>query len=176
MPWAEVKAISQLAHIAEFNVRLDIMPDEGTDAERKRFISRKIAHLTQTLKRRGRRHVGVTVHEKTATADLHGHHLFRLEPSDFDILASYDGTIIRPLKFRRDQREEKVNYATKQRVALPPDFEKTIKHRRQRGVAFRGKRVSYTEAALALMAPARGPVTRENAVMELAQHQRGAWA
>lgn len=151
LEWGVVKQISALAHDAQFNVRLDIMPPSGTDAQRKRFISRKVAHLGQSLKRRGRNHVGVTVYEKRPGIDLHGHHLVRIEPKDLDLLQQYRDAIVKPLKFSRREINDKVDYATKQRLPLSPEFEKNCSHQRQAGSAIRGPRASYTAAARSII-------------------------
>lgn len=147
LQWKTVKEISALAHEAEFNVRLDIMPRSGTDAERKRSVSRVVAHLGQALKRRGREHIGVTTYEKSDTVDLHGHHLTRIEPKDRDLIAKYDGSVTHVITFPARERADRVNYATKQRLPFSPEYEKNSPHKRQAGAPIKGPRVSYTGAA-----------------------------
>jgi hypothetical protein len=145
LKWSDVRDISALAHCASYNVLLHIMPMTGTDAERKRHIARIVAHLGQALQRRGQEHLGTTVYEKKDDADLHGHHLCRIEKGNECVLAKYDGYIVRVeiiLKLY-----ERVAYVTKQRRSLPPEFEKVVAHWRQGGMPIKGPRFSHTRAA-----------------------------
>ena len=81
LKWREVKNILALARSARFNVILHIMPADGTDAERKRFVAKTVGHLGQALKRRGQEHSGVTIYEKGPTAGLFNALDWRLERS-----------------------------------------------------------------------------------------------
>ncbi len=143
--WRDVRDISALAHRAGYNVLLHIMPVSGNDAERKRFIAQKVAHLGQALHRRGQEHVGTTVYEKQPGADLHGHHLCRVEKSNERVLANYDGYIIDVEPIPRSKLAERIAYVTKQRRPLPPGL--VVAHQRQRGMPIRGPRFSHTRAA-----------------------------
>lgn len=145
--WWDVKDISALAHRAGYNVLLHIMPVNGNDAERKRFLAQTVAHLGQALHRRGQEHVGTTVYEKQPGVDLHGHHLCRVEKGNERVLANYDGYIIDVELIPRSKLAERIAYVTKQRRPLPPGLEKVVAHQRQRGMPIRGPRFSHTRAA-----------------------------
>lgn len=151
LTWSEVKDISSVAHAARFNTFLDIMPVSGTDQQRKRYCTLVVARLGQSLKRRGRQHVGITTYEKSSVASLHAHHMCRLEKRDWDLLTRYDGEIVRADTFPLSRVGQVVRYRTKQRLPLSPDFEKHTNHRRQRGSPIRGRRASFTKAALTLL-------------------------
>lgn len=148
LTWAEVKEISALAHRVGFNAVLDIMPTEGNDAQRKRYISRLTARFGQSLHRRGADHVGVTIYEKSDSVDLHGHHLCHIDRANMDVLDNaQSGDVVRARAFSRSEQRDVVGYCTKQRLPLPPAAEKAIKHRREKGAAIRGPRWSPTKAA-----------------------------
>jgi hypothetical protein len=151
LAWSEVKDVTNVAHAARFNTYLDIMPVAGTDQQRKRYCALVVARLGQSLKRRGRQHVGVTTYEKSSTASVHGHHMCRLERCDWDLLQRYDGHIIRAGTFPLGRLGKVVSYRTKQRLPLSPDFEERTNHRRQRGAPIRGRRASFTNAARTLL-------------------------
>lgn len=147
LPWQDVKDISALAHRAGYNVLLHIMPVNGNDAERKRFIAQTVAHLGQALQRRGQEHLGTTVYEKQPGVDLHAHHLCRVEKGNERVLANYDGYVVHVELIPRSKLAERIAYVTKQRRPLPPEFEKVVGHQRQRGMPIRGPRFSHTRAA-----------------------------
>jgi len=147
LKWSDVRDISALAHCANYNVLLHIMPMTGTDAERKRHIARIVAHLGQALQRRGQEHLGTTVYEKKDDADLHGHHLCRIEKGNECVLAKYDGYIVRVEIIPRLKLYERVAYVTKQRRPLAPELEKVSTHRRQRSLPIKGPRFTHTKAA-----------------------------
>lgn len=156
LPWQVVKDIHDLAHRADYNAILNIMPQTGTPPERKRFVSRTVARLGQSLHRCGKAHSGTTIYEQTATADLHGHHLFHLDPEDRDILAKYDSIVVLAQTFTGRDRPRVVSYCTKQRVSLPPEHEAKlcngpVRHLRQRSLPIRGRRVSHTKLALGIL-------------------------
>ena len=147
LKWVDIEDISALAHRANCNVLLHIMPTTGNDAERKRFIANVIAHLGQALHRRGQEHVGTTVYEKQPGVDLHGHHLCRVEKANKRVLANYDGYVIDVELVPRSKLGERVAYITKQRRPRPPELEKVSTHRRQRSLPIKGPRFSHTGAA-----------------------------
>ena len=124
LAWSEVKGVSSVAHSARFNTYLDIMPVSGTDQERKRYCALIVARLGQSLKRRGRQHVGVTTYEKSSVASLHAHHMCRLEKCDWDLLQRYDGEIVRADTFPLSRLSQVVRYRTKQRLPLSPEVRK----------------------------------------------------
>ena len=144
---AIVRDISDLAHHADFNVMITIMPIGGTDADRKRCISREVAHLGQAFKRRGQLHVGVTIYEKSSTADLHGHHVCHVDKANLELLKKFDGKVVHVRLFQAGGRADVIAYCTKQRLPQAPGFERTIGHRREKGMSIRGPRWSTTLAA-----------------------------
>jgi hypothetical protein len=152
LTWTEVKDISRLAHAADFNVYLDIMPCEGSDQQRKRWCVDVVRKLGQSLKRRGRPHIGVTTFEKSSAASLHGHHICRIEKRDFDLLDRYSNETIVARSFVRSRLSQVVAYRTKQRLPLSPTFEAVTNHQRQKGAPIRGRRASFTRAAREFLA------------------------
>lgn len=153
----ERRRLSSFAHAIEANCLITVMPDTGDDRQRKRSISRTIANVGRDLKRRGRPHYGVTIHEKTFDADLHAHHLCWLDPTDRSITEKFDGSIVNVVFFTARQRAEMTAYASKQRRWLHPEAEARAKkclgrcYKYQKGAPFVGQRVSWTKAAKALM-------------------------
>jgi hypothetical protein len=127
----------------------------STDQERKRDLSRKIAHLGQAIKGRGRtprqaHFVGVTTYEKKLSSVLHAHMLVHVE--DFAFAEQWaDGDIIKVIR----ARPRHLPYLTKQRLPLSPDFEATCRHRRQAGEKIVGARLSFNADAKALIAAQR---------------------
>lgn len=147
LKWSDVTDISALAHHASLNVLLHIMPTTGSDGERKRHIALLVARLGQALHRRGKEHVGTTVYEKQMNADLHAHHMCRIEKCDECVLANYDGYVVDVERVPRSKLYERVAYITKQRRPLAPELEKVSTHRRQRSLPIKGPRFSHTRAA-----------------------------
>ena len=131
------------------NVLVTINPGcDNDDAERKRYCSRKIAHLGQALKRRGQPHIGVTTFEKELQGELHAHHLLHVRPQNFDVLARIaDGISIH---FRTAAMTDPA-YITKHRLPGSPEFEAYAGHKRRRGAKITGQRVHYTQAAKTLL-------------------------
>jgi hypothetical protein len=96
LKWAQVKAVFEFAKLAQqerlsLNAFFTVKPDRrcSTDQERKRDISKKIAHLGQAIKGRGRaprqiHFVGITVYEKERSGILHAHLLVRVEADGED--------------------------------------------------------------------------------------------
>jgi hypothetical protein len=151
--WSDVKAIFELASVAGlrgfgFTHFISIMPAGGSDMERKRVCSRVIAHLGQAIHRRGHPHIGVTVYEK-GCADLHAHHLVHVPRGEEKLLAHLSN---RPTRRVRRAAPTDVGYITKERLPLPPEFEKRVSHWRKKGALLPGKRWSATKGALALLA------------------------
>jgi hypothetical protein len=139
------------------NTFFTVKPDRrcSTDQERKRDISKKIAHLEQAIKGRGRaprqiHFVGVTVYEKKRSGVLHAHLLVRVE--DFAFAKQWaDGEIINV----RRAKPYHLAYITKQRLPLSPNFEATCEHFRQAGEKIVGVRLSFSADAKALIAAQR---------------------
>jgi hypothetical protein len=129
----------------------------STDQERKRDLSRKIAHLGQAIKGRGRtprqtHFVGVTAYEKKLSGVLHAHMLVHVEDLAFAEEWA-DGDTINVKRAKPCH----LNYITKQRRPLSPDFEATCGHSRQRSEKIIGARLSYSADAKALIAAQRSP-------------------
>jgi hypothetical protein len=137
-------------------------PRDVADADGKRQISRKVAHIGQGLKRNGQDHVGVTVFEKEK-GDLHGHHLFFAEQKNFGLVDGWcegkGGAIhIRPADATA------VDYVIKQRLHQKPEFERDLREKRLKywkpvkGELIEGPRVSLTRHAARLLETVK-PVT-----------------
>lgn len=157
LSWDNVKDAKYLTMKYRLNVSLDIMPPEGTDIERKRYIAKKVAHIAEAIKRRrGKAPITVIVFEKGGPQNrsLHGHVLMRVERRDYDIIdRKADGVIIKAAFLNTAAaREAKANYITKQRRPLSPDFEARQQHRYERNPApVPGKRISFCKYAKALL-------------------------
>ena len=162
LTWAQVKEVFELAQLARragvpLNAFVTIKADKrcSTDQERKRDLSRKIAHLGQAIKGRGRtprqaHFVGVTTYEKKLSSVLHAHMLVHVE--DFAFAEQWaDGDIIKVIR----ARPRHLPYLTKQRLPLSPDFEATCGHRRQPSEKIVGVRLSFSAGAKALIAAQR---------------------
>jgi hypothetical protein len=160
LPWKDVKRIDALAHEAErcgcrLTHLITVMPDPGDDMGRKRECARIVAHLGQSLKRHGKPHVGVTVYEKSAGADLHAHHLVHIPRGEFALVERLHAP---PMVHVRRSAPTDIGYITKERRPLPPEVEAHVKHRRKKGAPIPGKRWTATSAALELItenAPAK---------------------
>jgi hypothetical protein len=155
-----VKRIHALAHEAErcgcrLTHLITVMPDTGADMERKRECARIVAHLGQALKRHGKQHVGVTVYEKSAGADLHAHHLVHIPRGELALVERLHNL---PKVHVRPTVLTDIGYITKERRPLPPEVEAHVNHRRKKGAPIPGKRWTATSAALELItenAPAK---------------------
>jgi hypothetical protein len=155
LKWAQVKEVFEFAKLARqvgfsLNAFVTIKADWrcSTDQERKRDISRKIAHLGQAIKGRGRtprqiHFVGVTTHEKERNGVLHAHLLVHVQLADGDAIH-----VIRA-------RPRHLAYITKQRLPFSPEVEATHWHRRQPSERVVGVRLSFTSDAKALITAQR---------------------
>jgi hypothetical protein len=162
LKWAQVKEVFEFAKLARqeglpLNAFFTIKAGWrcSTDQERKRDISRKIAHLGQAIKGRCQaprqiHFVGVTVYEKERSGVLHAHMLVRVEDFAF-AKQKADGDIInvtwaKPYHLR---------YITKQRVPFGPGIDTTHWHRRQSSEKIVGVRLSFSMDAKALITAQR---------------------
>lgn len=152
--WGEVQQVFEFVKVARtarnpLTALVTINPGgDDDDAGRKRFCSRKIAHLGQALRRRGQKHVGVTTFEKEVNGKLHAHHLVHILPRNMDILQRMaDGEIIH---FRKSVPTDPA-YITKHRLPGSPEFEAYVGHKRRKGAPIRGQRSHYTRAAKDLL-------------------------
>jgi hypothetical protein len=162
LKWAQVKEVFEFAKLARqvgfsLNAFVTIKADWrcSTDQERKRDISRKVAHLGQAIKGRGRtprqiHFVGVTTHEKERNGVLHAHLLVHVENFAFAKQLA-DGDAINVIRARPCH----LAYITKQRLPFSPEVEATHWHRRQPSERVVGVRLSFTSDAKALIAAQR---------------------
>jgi hypothetical protein len=162
LKWAQVKEVFEFDKLARqvglpLNAFFTIKPDWrcSTDQERKRDISRKIAHLGQAIKGRSRARrqihfVGVTVYEKERSGVLHAHMLVRIEDFAF-AKQKADGDIINVTR----AKPYHLGYITKQRVPFGPEIDTTHWHRRQPGEKIVGVRLSFSMDAKALITAQR---------------------
>ena len=159
LAWADVKAIDDVVH--EMARRgcapthlVTIMPSAANDSSRKKECTRKIAHLGQALKRHGKPHMGVTVFERPTHADLHAHHLIHTPRGEFSTVERFHWPP-RVHVQRVRKLDGIVDYLTKERRHLSPDFEARIKRRWARGQQVPGKRWTMTTQARELIAMER---------------------
>jgi hypothetical protein len=155
LPWEDVKRIHALAHEAErcgcrLTYLITVMPDTGDDMGGKRQCARIVAHLGQSLKRHGKPHVGVTVYEKSAGANLHAHHLAHIPRSEIALVERLHAP---PMVHARRSAPTDIGYITKERCPLPPEFERQVTHQRKKCQRMPGKRWAATSAAVALIEP-----------------------
>jgi hypothetical protein len=127
----------------------------STDQERKRDLSRKIAHFGQAIKGRGQtprqiHFVGVTIYEKKRSGALHAHMLVHVEKFAFAKQLA-DGNALDVIRARVEHRA----YITKQRLPFSPEVEATHWHLRQASEKISGVRLSYSADAKALIASQR---------------------
>lgn len=155
LDWQDVKEAKHVSKSCSMNCSIDIMPCNGTDIERKRLIQKLSAHLGQSLNRRNRAHIGFTVFEKGGPKNslLHAHHILRVENEDRDVvkrLANRHPPGVIKVEWLQNATalSTKVNYVTKQRKILSPEFEKRNGHTYQKSPKpVPGRRISYTNAA-----------------------------
>jgi hypothetical protein len=162
LKWAQVKEVFEFAKLARqeglpLNAFFTIKADWrcSTDQERKRDISRKIAHLGQAIKGSGRARrqihfVGVTVYEKERCGVLHAHMLVRVDDFAF-AKQKADGDIINVTR----AKPYHLRYITKQRVPFGPGIDATHWHRRQPSERIVGVRLSLSMDAKALITAQR---------------------
>jgi hypothetical protein len=162
LTWAQVKEVFEFAKLARqagfpLNAFITIKANWrcSSDQERKRDISQKIAHLGQAIKGRGRaprqsHFVGTTAYEKERNGVLHAHMLVHIEDFAFAEQCA-DGDIIQVKR----AKPYHLDYITKQRLPLSPDFEAAHGHRRQPSERIVGVRLSFSTDAKALIASRR---------------------
>jgi hypothetical protein len=162
LKWTQVKEVFEFAKLARqagfpLNAFFTIKADQrcSTDQERKRDISRKIAHLGQAIKGRCRAQrqihfVSVTVYEKKPSGVLHAHLLVHVERFPFANQRA-DGEIINVKRAKPCH----LAYITKQRLPLSPNFEAVCRHFRQASEKIVGVRLSFSTDAKALITAQR---------------------
>jgi len=154
--WDEVKKIDNAIHELSRGGcgpthHITIMPLTGNPSSRKRTCSREIAHLGQALKRHGESHVGITIFENPPNADLHAHHLVFVPHDEYATVER----LHRPPEVhveRISNLDGIVDYITKERRHLSPDFEAMIERRWERSLPVPGKRWTMTTEAKELLA------------------------
>jgi hypothetical protein len=157
LTWAQVQDVFELAKLAQqakrpLNAFVTFRANDRclTDGDRKRDLSRKVAHFSQAVKGRGRvprqaHFVGVTTYEKRPGGALHAHLLAHVE--DFSFARQLgDGDVIHVIR----AKPHHLGYITKQRLPGSPEFEATCRHRRQSSERIVGVRMSFTADAKAL--------------------------
>jgi hypothetical protein len=166
LTWAQVKDVYEFAKLARhagfpLNAFVTIKANWrcSTDQDRKRDISRKIAHFGQAIKGRGRaprqiHFVGVTGYEKERNGVLHAHLLVHVENFVFAKQLA-DGDTIDVIR----ARPYHLAYITKQRLPFSPEIEATHWHRRQPSEKIAGVRLSLSTDARALIAAQRSQQT-----------------
>jgi hypothetical protein len=134
--WPEVKQIHEIHKLARqaglpFNVFGSLrLPDDLTATQGKRVISRAVAHLGQTLQRRGQPHVALTVFEKRPGDRLHAHYLGHVERDNRDVVdrwtAAYNARHGIDAAVVTAAHPKGMGYITKQRLPLSPPRAKPL--------------------------------------------------
>ncbi len=156
LEWRDVKQIVECEHTLKthglvLNIFCTINAPKIfiSDQERKRFCYRKLDNIRLYLKRRGYPFLCIRVFEKTCENNLHLHALLHVPRSLHDELVGTKN------EFQIDIRVAKsihVNYITKMRKTLPPNLESQIRHIRKKGLAFKGRRWSFSKELSSLLA------------------------
>jgi hypothetical protein len=139
---------------APLNVFVTIRaPMNVSDAEGKRIISRRIAHLGQALKRHRQDHIGVTIYEKGP--HLHAHHLAYVAPRNMKLVMDWNEGEDSDVHVRKADWFAPI-YATKQRKWMGPEIEDKISTQRgrrpwEKGAHIAGPRLAFTKEAKAIM-------------------------
>lgn len=163
LTWPQVKEIDDFAHIARsagvpLNRMVTIRAPIGvSDADGKQSIRQIVSHIRQDFEQRnGLLLIGVVIYEKHPL--LHAHILLHAPRGNGSLIAKRHegkgGTVhVRPAD------EQAVEYVTKQRQRLSPDYEDVIKRRwiSSKGGQIEGPRYTYTTAAKALLARCHAP-------------------
>jgi hypothetical protein len=163
LTWQEVKEIDDFAHIARsagmpLNRMVTIRAPIGvSDADGKQSIRQIVSHIRQDFeKRNGLLLIGVVIYEKHPL--LHAHILLHVPRGNGSLIAKRhegkDGVVhVTPAD------AQAVEYVTKQRQRLSPDYEGVIKRRwiSSKGGQIEGPRYRYTTAAQALLARRHAP-------------------
>jgi hypothetical protein len=159
------------AHLVEkegyrFTIFATVRPPRGLpDNEAKKHVTLQFSRLGQALERRGQPFVGMVTFEKREGGLLHGHAPLFVLPENFDVVRRwadrFDETRLPPDESRasvpkhaRFAAESDILYALKQRRWAGP-VEPARKFY-QKGATITGARVSFTKAALAIIAKAEG--------------------
>ncbi|WP_210496601.1 hypothetical protein [Microvirga antarctica] len=134
---------------------------ELPDAQVKRFLSRKISHINQVLRRHQHERLGITVYERLPWSSLHAHYLVHVPTRcvrDEIIRLADKWNATEPGVIAIEKANEgAADYVTKQRQCLPPEAEDWAalhRRKRQRGEWIDGPRLSIT-TSLKLMAARR---------------------
>ena len=117
------------------------------DAITKRWLCNKAKHIQQTV--RGRKTVrqpfvpAITVYHKDRGGSLHCHMLLHVARGNSALERIADGSIV---DVKRAVKEH-LNYITKHRLPLSPEFEATTTHRRKSSDPIRGVLISFNREA-----------------------------
>lgn len=159
----DVKRIFEIVKLArERDTPLNVFftlrtPSTLPDEKRKRWVTRKVAHLGQALGRKPRCQpkICITVYERKPDGQLHAHGLIYVVPGNDDVVAKWCKTIDASegpnMVHARHAVKSDTVYITKQRHPFHPETEKDHWHRRQKGALIIGKRWTATAAARALL-------------------------
>jgi hypothetical protein len=154
--WSEVKKAAEFNKLAieaglPLNWFVSIHPPASVlamgDAITKRWLSNKAKHIQQTV--RGRSVIRqaqvpcITVYHKDRGGALHCHMLIHVARGNFALERIADGSII---DVKRAVKEH-INYITKHRLPLSPEFEATTTHRRKSSDPIRGVLISFNQDA-----------------------------
>jgi DNA-binding XRE family transcriptional regulator len=157
------------AHLVEkagyrFTVFATVRPSRGlSDSEAKRHVSLQFSRLGQALERRGQPYVGMVTFEKRAGGLLHGHAPLFVLPENIDVVRRWADRFDETPQPRDESRASVPKHA---RFAVDGDALYALKQHRwagsreaargfyQKGAAITGARVSFTKAALAVIAKA----------------------
>jgi hypothetical protein len=156
-------------------------PDYLSDAGKQKWIRRKLGRLGQALERRGQPYISQTTLEKKRGGKLHGHALIYVLPENFDMIERHADKFLRVARKKLDG-EISVEFHAEVIGATPDDLRNVIlyslkqhrfagKYEESRkfwikmGDPIKGRRLSYSKTALAILAKekAKLPGAADNA-------------
>jgi hypothetical protein len=163
-----------------------VPPDHLPDADKLRWIRRKLGRLGQALERRGQPYISQTTLEKKRGGKLHGHALIFVLKENFDMIERHADKFERvaskklggeiSVEFHAevigatpDDLRNVILYSLKQHL-FAGEFEKARKFWIAKGDPIKGSRLSYSKTALAILAKekAKLPGAADNAPRDAA--------
>jgi hypothetical protein len=147
--WSEVKEIYEINNATErlgipLNAFVSINPDDTfiSDSIRKRACYKLESNFLSRLRRKGVPFLALRVFEKKIDGSLHMHLLIHLPRFLINEAIQWSNSNI---DIRKSGKHH-IGYITKQRHPQHPNFERLVKHTRQKSASFCGKRWSISKA------------------------------
>jgi hypothetical protein len=121
--------------------------DLVSDRSRQDWCRRKSYNFRRKLMRRGLEYIALAVNEKPIDGKLHLHLLIHIPSKDFSLLKKMESL---PEIDVRPCEEKHLSYVLKNRLPTHPDIEFELRKRlpRKKAAPFRGRRWSFSKAAL----------------------------